>query len=624
MANLGDLNAAQTLHQALPIIKANNTENVDMRTLEPGYVVDRTISVAGDVVRDMQDKMANKTNKRQRIAKTIEKMFMGVATKIVCFGDSITWGYKVNVGSQVANPYPAQLQTNLRKIYNNNNITVVNKGVGGNSAAMGYARIQSDVLNQAPDLVIVMFGINDANPVNSISRDSYKSSMIQIVEKLLKNNIEVLILSSTPIIRSTNLSSVSTDLDRYHILQTYTRVVEEIAIKYQLAFIDMYKEIENLFMTKAENAFTTLPDWVHFEDSRYKRIANIITGKMLDYHAPHNVIRVDGTRNFYVRMANSPFVDTDSTISNQSSNTEFTYQCELKDDGTSGTYIRASFYVDSPDVSLVLVHSKSNAGGQITVVDNDADVMTIDSYSSTNGIFDAETVIYENLSVGLHMLEFLTSKLVLGQSTYAYGKFYGIAFRFKPNPYKKPDKPYTFNQTTPDPMKFEKFTRITRGTMRLKNANLDAMGLDATGVILYESECVQLQTGKTLVIEADGTFKAGSGISWFGNPATLNGGATPSGVAPGYVFYCISTALRIYNTAIDSLGTQIASYTTTPDYNVTHKIRIEHTDAGVITVFWDGIQVLQVTNTKEHAGYFGVYQHVAGTMELTRFEYAFI
>ncbi|KPK96445.1 MAG: hypothetical protein AMJ95_14250 [Omnitrophica WOR_2 bacterium SM23_72] len=71
-------------------------------------------------------------------------------TQIICFGDSITFGYGVNPGQD----YPTALAKLLRR-------PVINAGVDGDTTTTALQRIQSDVLDKNPRLVIMEFGGND-------------------------------------------------------------------------------------------------------------------------------------------------------------------------------------------------------------------------------------------------------------------------------------------------------------------------------------------------------------------------------------------------------------------------------------------------------------------------------
>ncbi len=71
-------------------------------------------------------------------------------TEIICFGDSITLGYGVERGED----YPSLLAKKVA-------FPVINSGVDGDSTVEGMQRIQTEVLDRNPMLVLIEFGGND-------------------------------------------------------------------------------------------------------------------------------------------------------------------------------------------------------------------------------------------------------------------------------------------------------------------------------------------------------------------------------------------------------------------------------------------------------------------------------
>ena len=78
--------------------------------------------------------------------------------RIVCFGDSITGRYYHSGGRRA---WSDMLQVALCRLYSDADIGVINAGVSGNTSAQGLARMQTDVLDHHPHLVVIMFGMND-------------------------------------------------------------------------------------------------------------------------------------------------------------------------------------------------------------------------------------------------------------------------------------------------------------------------------------------------------------------------------------------------------------------------------------------------------------------------------
>ena len=78
---------------------------------------------------------------------------------IVALGDSITAG---PVGAP-DDAWPAILAARLRAGYRDVAWQVVNAGVPGDTAALGYARFDQDVAARGPQAVLIAFGLNDCN-----------------------------------------------------------------------------------------------------------------------------------------------------------------------------------------------------------------------------------------------------------------------------------------------------------------------------------------------------------------------------------------------------------------------------------------------------------------------------
>jgi acyl-CoA thioesterase-1 len=99
---------------------------------------------------------------------------------IVCFGDSITFGYGVVPGED----YPAQLSRLL-------NTPIINAGLDGDTSTTALARIEADVLAKDPFLAIVEFTGNDF--IKRVPIEETEKNIAVIVDRIQSRGIIVAI-----------------------------------------------------------------------------------------------------------------------------------------------------------------------------------------------------------------------------------------------------------------------------------------------------------------------------------------------------------------------------------------------------------------------------------------------
>jgi lysophospholipase L1-like esterase len=93
------------------------------------------------------------------------------AIRIVCVGDSVTFGYRVPTVwpdkpteyDRQALPYPMLLEKELRAANPNKQIDVVTLAVPGYTSHQGLAWLQREIDSLKPDLITISFGWNDAS-----------------------------------------------------------------------------------------------------------------------------------------------------------------------------------------------------------------------------------------------------------------------------------------------------------------------------------------------------------------------------------------------------------------------------------------------------------------------------
>lgn len=110
------------------------------------------------------------------------------AKTLICFGDSITAGY----GLDVSQAYPAALQRLLDT--RGYHYHVINAGVSGATSKDAVARVQS-ILAQHPDLVLVEFGGNDG--LRGLPLDLTRRNLDSVLTTLQAARVKVLLVGIT-------------------------------------------------------------------------------------------------------------------------------------------------------------------------------------------------------------------------------------------------------------------------------------------------------------------------------------------------------------------------------------------------------------------------------------------
>lgn len=193
--------------------------------------------------------------------------------KLIAFGSSITAPRKVN--GEDLKVYADHLAADLPKA--GFRATVHNKSVDGNSSADAMSRFDQDVLSENPDVVILEFGMADAEaevwqtpPVLTprIDLPTFRSHIVSMVQRLKSRNIRVLLMAPNPLSWTPETiarcgqpvaGSPYDPADPFGLnalLSGYVTALQEIAIAEQVQFVNVY----NRFMSHANTAGQTLDD----------------------------------------------------------------------------------------------------------------------------------------------------------------------------------------------------------------------------------------------------------------------------------------------------------------------------------------------------------------------------
>ncbi len=125
----------------------------------------------------------------QVISNTAKLLAEGQPVKIVCFGDSVT-GVYYHTGGRRA--WCDLLGVALQRLYPLAQLEMINAGISGHTTLDALRRLETDVLRHAPQLVVVMFGLND---VARVSAEAYRSNLRQLVVRLGDHGAETILMT---------------------------------------------------------------------------------------------------------------------------------------------------------------------------------------------------------------------------------------------------------------------------------------------------------------------------------------------------------------------------------------------------------------------------------------------
>lgn len=116
----------------------------------------------------------------------------GKPVKVVAFGDSITAGGDASKPELI---FWQRWADDLQRKYRRAQVTAVNGATGGDSTVQGLQRLQSKVIDQKPDLVLVGFGMNDHN-VSGVPIPQVEKNLKEVIARVRKETSAELILFS--------------------------------------------------------------------------------------------------------------------------------------------------------------------------------------------------------------------------------------------------------------------------------------------------------------------------------------------------------------------------------------------------------------------------------------------
>lgn len=171
------------------------------------------------------------------------------AIRIVCLGDSVTFGFRVPVVwpdkpteyDPEWLPYPMLLEKELRAANPNRTIEVVTMAVPGYTSHQGLAWLQRDLNSLNPDLLTVSFGWNDASLSDVPDREAIRTNWSAVGGRWLIANSQAF-AHATRWLRAREAAKAEVQTET----QTQPKGVRPVARVSQQEYLDNMLAIEHL------------------------------------------------------------------------------------------------------------------------------------------------------------------------------------------------------------------------------------------------------------------------------------------------------------------------------------------------------------------------------------------
>lgn len=194
--------------------------------------------------------------RREHLDEFRRKLASDAPVTIVCFGDSITVQPERDFKDGRGN-YVDRLAAWLRAEYPAREVVVIGReepaearprrtlvvkaGVGGDTTAGGLRRLEKDVLARRPDLVTVMFGVNDENrrgDGNAVPPAEFRANLDRIVQSAMDAGSAVIVL--TPGMKNPGWSATVGNMVEY------AEAARAVAAERRVCLVDNYRAWERV------------------------------------------------------------------------------------------------------------------------------------------------------------------------------------------------------------------------------------------------------------------------------------------------------------------------------------------------------------------------------------------
>jgi uncharacterized repeat protein (TIGR02543 family) len=302
---------------------------------------------------------------------------------VVYLGGSITAG----TGSTNGSNWASKTTDWLKEQYPGKTVNGINKGVGGTGSVVGYLRLQSDVINQNPDIVFVEFAVNDKGNAFNHSQ-KWMESITRRLQSLENPPIIIFVYTTTAV-----FGAVDTAITAH----------QSVADYYGIPSVNLRDYMKSLVEAGKLSTSDFIGDGTHPNDTGYNYYAQYIINKLR--YDTGNYLKYSGKQD--VKL-NADAIEYGTVYKEVGENSVFTGNGWTFGNGyviseTPGDYLEFEF--DGP---LIAIYNQiGNSFGKVEIKLDGVVQETLDTYYNTPTLPNGQGVysyINDSLTNTRHVL----------------------------------------------------------------------------------------------------------------------------------------------------------------------------------------------------------------------------
>jgi lysophospholipase L1-like esterase len=189
------------------------------------------------------------------------------------------------------------LKSGFASVNKNQDMPVINSGIGGNNTVDLLSRIDKDCIAHHPALTVLMVGTNDMNSMKYVPLDQYQVNLTEIIVKIKHSGSQLLLMTILPMYEPYLLTRHPAAFYQPEGIegrrQQVNNVIKEAARKHTIHLLDIghrFDRIGKIGIDKdsllQNEANSNKTDGVHPTSTGYRFIALSVYDYIMDHSLP--------------------------------------------------------------------------------------------------------------------------------------------------------------------------------------------------------------------------------------------------------------------------------------------------------------------------------------------------